>query len=184
MELDPRIGPYNGYAPGMLFVAKSYASDQAALALLETDIALPDSEHANASEAIRLIYTIEGLGVLGENTKAAELYPQVSKIAKRVPTLLYCGLMTQTVTGIAAAAGEQWDKAVEHFETSLRQAHEFPHKLEQPQVRYWYAKMLTDRNAPGDRDKARQLLGEAIEAYKSIDFPRHLEMAKELMARL
>ena len=131
-----------------------------------------------------MIYAIEGLGVLGENTKAAELYPQAAEIAKRAPMLFYFGLMTQTVAGIAAAGGGQWDKAAQHFETSLRQAHEFPHKLEQPQVRYWYAKMLADRNAPGDRDKARQLLGEAIEAYESIDFPRHLEMATELLGRL
>ena len=152
--------------------------------LLETDIPLPDSENTNYSAATRLMNTTEGLGVLGENTKAAELYPRISGIAQRVPIMLYCSLTPQTVAGIAAAAGEQWDKAVEHFETSLRQAHEFPHKLEQPQVRYWYAKMLTDRDGPGDHDKARQLLGEAIEAYGSIDFPRHLKMAKELMGQL
>ena len=68
------------------------------------------------------------------------------------------------------------DHSFWEYKISLRQAHEFPHKLEQPQVRYWYAKMLTDRDAPGDRDKARPFLGEAIEAYGGIDFSRHLEM--------
>ena len=33
--------------------------------------------------------------------------------------------------------------------------------------------MLLDRNAPGDRDKARTLLGEAIEMYQQIGMPRH-----------
>jgi len=37
--------------------------------------------------------------------------------------------------------------------------------------------MLSQRDAPGDRDKARLFLEEALEAYRSIDFPRHLEMA-------
>ena len=53
-------------------------------------------------------------------------------------------------------------------------------ELEQPQVLYWYAKMY----ASGDRDNARQFLGEAIEAYKTIDFPRHRETANELLGRL
>ena len=184
MELDPCDSPYTGVVPPMLFVVKAYASDPRALEFLEKEVPLPGMGDVNFSKGIRLIYAIEGLVVLGENKKASDLYSQASEIAKRVPVLLYFGLMPQTVAGIAAAAGGQWDKAVEHFETSLRQAHEFPHKLEQPQVRYWYAKMLTDRDAPGDRDKARQFLGEAIEAYESIDFPRHLEMAKELLGRL
>ncbi len=171
MELDPCDSPFSGVVPPMLFVVKAYASDPRALEFLEKEVPLPGIGDVNFSEGIRLIYAIEGLAVLGENKKASDLYPQASEIAKRVPVLLYFGLMPQTVAGIAAAAGEQWDKAVEHFETSLRQAHEFPHKLEQPQVRYWYAKMLTDRNAPGDRDKARQFLDEAIEAYETIDFP-------------
>ena len=134
--------------------------------------------HKNVEKRLRIKAKPRSSGVFGDYN------PQAAEIAKRAPMLFYYGLMTQTVAGIAAAAGEQWGKAVEHFETSLRQAHEFPHKLEQPQVRYWYARMLTDRNAPGDRDKARQFLGEAIEAYETIDFPRHREMAKELLGRL
>ena len=35
--------------------------------------------------------------------------------------------------------------------------------------------------APGDRDKARTLLGEAIEMYEQIGMPKHLEMAEGLL---
>ena len=80
------------------------------------------------------IDAIEGLAVLGENALVADLYPQASEITTKIPTIIFYGLMTQTVAGIAAAAGEQWD--------------------------------------------------EAVEAYESIDFPRHLEMAKELLGQL
>ena len=38
--------------------------------------------------------------------------------------------------------------------------------------------MLLDRNAGGDRDKARTLLGEAIAQYRTIGMPKHLEMAE------
>jgi hypothetical protein len=47
----------------------------------------------------------------------------------------------------------------EHFETALKQAHELPHKIAQPEVRRWYARMLRDHKTPGGLDKARTLLG-------------------------
>ncbi len=56
--------------------------------------------------------------------------------------------------------------------------------LEQPQVRYWYAKMLIDRGAVSDRDEARRLLEEAISKYETIGMPRHGEMAQRLLASL
>ncbi len=41
--------------------------------------------------------------------------------------------------------------------------------------------MLLDRNAAGDRDKARTMLGEAVEMYQRIGMPRHVQMAKEIL---
>jgi hypothetical protein len=184
MELDPRVGPYNGYVPAWLFLFRAYGSDRGALEMLDTDVPLATSDDTNFSEGSRLMNVIEGLSVLEETARVAELYPRVSEIAKKVPLLYYSSLQSQTVAGIAASAGARWNEAVEHFETSLNQAREFPNKLEQPRVRYWFAKMLTERRAPGDRERARQLLGEALEAYESIDFPRHRGMAHELLSQL
>ena len=76
--------------------------------------------------------------------------------------------------GTAAAAGEQWKAAEEHYEIALRQAQELPHKIARPEVRRWYAQMLRDRNAAGDRDKARTMLSDAIEMYQAIGMPRHV----------
>ncbi len=44
--------------------------------------------------------------------------------------------------------------------------------------------MLLDRNAPGDRDKARTLLGEATEMYRTIGMPKHLEMTEKMSEAL
>ena len=66
----------------------------------------------------------------------------------------------------------------------MRQADELPHKIAQPEVRRWYAWMLNDRNAPGDQDKARTMLGEAIEMYRAIGMPKHLEMAERMLDAL
>ena len=47
-----------------------------------------------------------------------------------------------------------------------------------------YGLARLDRNAPGDCDKARTLLGEAIERYRTIGMPKHLEMVEKMSAAL
>ncbi len=53
--------------------------------------------------------------------------------------------------------------------------------IEQPEVRRWYAWMLLERNAPGDVEKVRGLLTEAVEMYRRIGMPKHVEMAEVLL---
>jgi hypothetical protein len=79
-------------------------------------------------------------------------------------------------------AGERASTAAEdHFATALRQAHTLPHKIAQPEVRRWYAWMLLDRAAPGDRERAQTLLGEAVELYGTIGMPKHVEIAEQML---
>jgi hypothetical protein len=64
--------------------------------------------------------------------------------------------------------------------------------VHQPEVRRWYARMLIDRGGPGDpstgsgrdREKARELLTEAVAMYRRIRMPKHVEMAEELLGQL
>ena len=92
--------------------------------------------------------------------------------------------LLEKIAGIAATAARDWPAADTHFENALKQAETIPHKLDQCDVRYWCGKMFTERGSSGDRDKARQLLGEAIEGYQTLGMPRHLEMVKTLAAKL
>ena len=55
---------------------------------------------------------------------------------------------------------------------------------EQALGREAYARMLLDRDAPGDREKARELLTEAIAMYRGIGMPRHVEMAEALLGEV
>ncbi len=87
------------------------------------------------------------------------------------------GMGVMTPTG----AGGNWAKAEEHFQTALRRAEEMPNIIEQPEARRFYASMLLDRDTPEDREKARQLLTEAIEMYRRIGMPKHVEMAEALL---
>ncbi len=43
--------------------------------------------------------------------------------------------------------------------------------------------LLIERAAPGDREKAKTLLNEALETYTQIGMPCHIEMAQTLLAR-
>ena len=171
-----------------LFLSKAYAGERhAALAMLEQRRGnLPRSGRANTLGAWAMLCgVVEGLALLGERDEASKLYPLVLEaIDTGVLTNWVGNRLLQTVAGIAAAAGEQWDKAEEHYRTALRQAHELPVVIEQPEVRRFYARMLIDRDAPGDRDKARELLTEAIAMYRRIGMPKHVEMAEALLGEV
>ncbi len=131
-----------------------------------------------------LMAVIEGLAVLGERDEAAKLYPlALEAIDTGGLTSWFVGSL-HTFAGTAATAGGQWDAAEEHYEKALRLAHELPVVIAQPEVRRWYARMLTDRDSPGDRDKARELLTEAITMYRHIGMPKHVEMAEVILSEL
>ena len=138
-----------------------------------------------ASRQALAVLGAEALSVAGAGEEAASLYPLIMQDASNgLDGILAPGTILENFAGIAAAAGEQWDTAQEHFESALRQAHEMPDKIAQPEVRRWYAAMLIERHADDDRDKARTLLGEAIEMYRTIGMPKHPEMAEGMLQRI
>src|SRR3990172_6799 len=157
---------------GGLFLTKAYVGDgDSALAMLdESRENLPRPGQGNRRGAwMMLVAVVEGLAVLGDRDEAAQLYPlTLDAVATGVLAPWGGSRLLQTVGGIAAAAGGpggEWEKAEEQYENALRQAHELPVVIAQPEVRSWYARMLLDRGGPGDRDKARDLLTEAIAMY-------------------
>ncbi len=126
------------------------------------------------------LLSVETLTVGSLRDEVASLYPVIIEEISHGLGWGFVGTLPATSAGMCATAGKQWDTAQEHFETALRQAHEMPEKLAQPEVRRWFATMLLERNWDGDRDRARTLLAEAIEMYRTIGMPRHVEMAEEL----
>ena len=131
-----------------------------------------------------LAAAIEALAMVEQYDEVAGLYP-LAQEAVATGNLIqpFCSGLVQTTAGIAAAAGQLWEQAKDHFDTALRQAHEIPHVIEQPEVRRWYARMLIERNATGDKEKARMLLTEAIAMYQNLRMPKHIEVAEELLKR-
>jgi tetratricopeptide (TPR) repeat protein len=86
----------------------------------------------------------------------------------------------ETLAAIAAAAGRQWDAAETHYETALRLADEMPFVSEQAEARYGYARMLVDRGAGGDLERARDLLETALAVYRRIGMPWHVDRTEAL----
>ena len=168
-----------------LFLGRAYAGDrEGALAMLDQQRDnLPRPGRANTFGAWSMLFgVVEGLAVLGARDEAATLHSLMVEAIDTGAVARFgdCRLV-QTVAGMAAAAGGQWEKAEGHYQTALRQAHDLPVVIEQPEVRRWYARMLIDRDAPGDRDKARELLNEAIPMYSRLGMPKHVEMAEALL---
>ena len=128
---------------------------------------------------------IEALYVIGERDRAASFYPLVGEFMATTGVILHgfapCHLL-ERIAGIGAAAGSQWDLADQHFHNALRQADELPFELEGTETRRFYAEMLLNRNAAGDRDRARSLIEQAMPVYRRIGMPRHEALARRLLA--
>jgi hypothetical protein len=163
----------------------SYAGDRdAALAIFaENRTWLPHSgQHNTRGSWLMLALVIEGLVMLSEQSRAAQLYPLARELIGTGAVALWLNFrFTQTIAGIAAAAARQWEAAEGHFHIALQQAESFPHRLEQAEIRRFHAIMLLDRAAPGDREKTRTLLSEELETYAHIGMPRHVEMTQTLL---
>jgi tetratricopeptide (TPR) repeat protein len=180
-------GALGGFCWGPLFHCQVYLGHRAqALALFEEKRPeLPRSGRPNMwGWWAQLMAFTEGLYVLGQREEAASFHPLIleARSTGAITTSYIEGRLLERVAGIAAAAGEQWEVADEHFRIALRQADELPHRFEQLETRRFYAWMLAERGRPGDRERAADLLGEAIVGYSRLGMPRHAQLAQDARA--
>ena len=186
VELDP-ASALNGWNLGLLFEALAYRGDrEAALALLDKadDNRMPKAGQPNGWGPWMVLWSVvEGLYVLGEHDRAADLYDLVVESMERTRSVCphYNDMrLPDRVAGIAAMAGRCWDDAEEHFRTALRVAEELPHLPEQAHTRRFFAAMLLERDGPGDRVEATRLATEAADLYRRMGMPRHRALVEAL----
>jgi class 3 adenylate cyclase/tetratricopeptide (TPR) repeat protein len=187
LECEPPSA-MDGWARALLFEYRAYAGQRdAALALLDAaeDNRMPTAGQANTwGRWVMLLSAVEGLYVLDERARAADLYDLVVECIDRTaivcPNYNDCRLVQRTA-GIAATAARSWDDAEDHFRTALRQAEELPHLPEQAHTRRFFARMLLDRDGPGDRTEATRLATESADLYRHMGMPRHLAMVEALL---
>lgn len=157
-----------------------------ALELLERERPhLPTAGRVSGSGGWELLpAAVEALATLGLRDEAAALYPvALDAVAAGAKIRYFTRSSPELTAGIAAACGRHWERAGTHFETALRDAHALPHRIEQPEARRWYGWMLLEHNAAGDAERARTLLGEALEHYAELGMPRHGALADEILSR-
>jgi hypothetical protein len=108
---------------------------------------------------------IEALAVAGEEEAAGRLYPLIAEfVASEIGLFSFTSGLRERFAGIAAAAAGDWASAERHFQHSPRMVdEERPHRVDQARVRYWYARMLLDRDGSGDAERAQKLLARARE---------------------
>jgi tetratricopeptide (TPR) repeat protein len=182
---EPPIGTLTGIGWAMVFLCDCSAGHrEAALSrLAERSAGLPRPGRLNTLGSWTALFkVIEGLAILGEREAAAAFYPLVVEaLAIETVVTFDASHLLETVAGIAAAAGGQWDVAERHYRTAMRQADEMPFISEQAEARYWYARMRIERDGPGDRDQARALLHAALKVYRKIGMPWHIDRTEALI---
>ncbi len=150
----------------------------------ERRVALPVAGAINGPGSLwSLLHMVEAAAVVGKSVD----WPTWDELlaAARPPRVVCVEYeLWDAAAGIAAGRAGRWERAVEYFETALRLAHDLPHRIGQPEVRRWYAEMLLRRGEPGDHDKARGLLTEAIAMYRKIGMPWHADLAARMLGEV
>ncbi|MGH3930925.1 MAG: hypothetical protein ACRDTF_13210, partial [Pseudonocardiaceae bacterium] len=138
----------------------------------------------SAGDQLMAIAGAEAWAAVGEHAEAAALYPQIAEASAHGTLIAWDDLrLLATAAGISAAAGGNWKLAEAHFTEALRQADTLPHRLEQPEVRRLWAEALLHRRAGTDTDRARELLRDALGAYRRLGMPRHASLTEADLAR-
>jgi hypothetical protein len=120
---------------------------------------------------------------MGRKEEVAALRPLIEEL---VGTGVWAGRSLhpfRTTAGIAAASAGDWSAAEEHHRTAVHQTDTAPFRVSQPIAREQYALMLLDRNAPGDAERARALLTEALAMYESMEMPIHANRTSATLSR-
>ncbi len=129
-----------------------------------------------------MITAAAALVMLGRKEQAAALYPPLLKMTERGVVLSGAwSFLLRRILGMIAAVNEGWDCAQAHYGAALQQAQELGLRKEKAEALYWVSRMLLERNAAGDRGRGRSMLERAIEGYRDVGMPKHLEVARQLL---
>jgi tetratricopeptide (TPR) repeat protein len=94
---------------------------------------------------------------------------------------VWLGAITRHL-GQLATVLERWEDAQRHFDDALALNERMGHRPALAFTRRDYGNMLLQRDAPGDREKARALLQEALEAAREMGMAKVVEDCEALLA--
>jgi class 3 adenylate cyclase len=128
----------------------------------------------------------DACAALGDQKMAALFYDHLLSYKGRY---LCTGLMGPVgsagrALGLLAAVMRRWDDAVRHFEEAIQVDKQMRARGWLPRTQCDYARMLLDRDSAGDREKALELLGEALDTCQELGLKGWLDMCLELKLRV
>jgi len=128
---------------------------------------------------------VQVLWMTGRREQAAALRPFLTPLIEAGMSVDIWDLHPLGIAaGIAAAAGDQWDEAEEHFHCAIAEAERMGHRIAGAEARRWYATILLKRGAEVDAPRARRLVDQAVSLYRQVGMPRHEALAQAALAEL
>jgi hypothetical protein len=125
---------------------------------------------------------VEALYLCGFTDDAAALAPLVEKVLEHGPDWIsFDGRLVHTRAGVAAAAGCNWEAAERHFTEAELHAKRMNNRLEETELRRLRARMLLDRDGPGDRARAGELLKKALIDYRTFGMPTYAAETERML---
>ena len=142
----------------------------------------PDAGPVSIGSWANLAMTVETLLELGDRDAAAELYPlTLDYVATGAFGQAYDYRPVAFVAGLAAAAGRRWAEAEAHFGRALEAAAALDNRVADGEIRRRLAEVLLGRDEPGDRERAVELLDQALTGARELGMARHAEIVEALL---
>jgi tetratricopeptide (TPR) repeat protein len=119
---------------------------------------------------------------LGDRQRAATLYRLLHEHAMLNAVAageLAIGSVARYL-GILASTMSRWDEAARHFEDALEMNANMGARPWVAHTQHDYARMLLERRAPGDEEKADHLLSDALSTYRELEMHNAAARASEL----
>jgi tetratricopeptide (TPR) repeat protein len=128
-----------------------------------------------------LLNFVEAFCLCGLNEEAEALSPLlevVLELDKR--WISYDGRLARTRAGLAAVTARRWEEAERNFGIAREVAEQMRNRVELADLSRLHARMLLDRGAAGDHERAAGMLQEALSAYRTFGMPAYAAEAERL----
>src|SRR5262249_59726992 len=116
-----------------------------------------------------------------------ELYPQLLPVADQVGVLVIvvgCYGSMRFPAGLLASCLRRWEEAERHFEGALATNERLEARPWVVRTRRGWAAILLDRDAPGDRERAAELIAAGRAEAETLGMARELVRFDRLLERL
>ena len=135
---------------------------------------------------LSVIYLADLCANLGDTARAAEVYEVLLNVEDTIVSRLtaVCYGSTSYYLGRVANAMGKSDEAERHFGYALTVHAQMPSPLLLAHTQRQYAAMLLGRGAPGDRERACELAGQALNTAERLGLPYLVERARTLLGQL